>query len=197
MGLLDGAVVGVAEHALTAVAPPAGALVHIALWLRKHWQTIVVVLAIGAVVYFVDRAPWAESRGFHSRDAEVGDLKKQYADLQAADAKATAAAVQHALDVEHAQDQAKEDQHAQDQILRASANADLARHIAQLRAQIAAAGWNGRQPASGEDGGAAGGIVGTGPVSLLDAGDLQICTDNTVKALGWQGLFARLKAIPR
>jgi len=191
--------IGLAEEAAAnAVVPGSGALVHIGLWLRKHWQTIVVVVLVVGAAALVQRAPWAERRGFHSRDGEVAGLKKQYADLQAADAKAQADAIQHALDVEHAQDQAKEVQAHETQDLLARARADAAAYAGRLRAQAAgAAKGDGQQSAPGEGGGAAGGADGTGGLSLMDAGDLQACTDNTVKALGWQSFWAKLKAIPR
>jgi hypothetical protein len=198
MGLIEGAIERTAESAITAVAPPAGALVHIALWLRKHWQTIVVVLVIGALAALIWRAPWAESRGFHSRDAEVGALKQQYAELKAADAKAQADAVANAFRIEHAQDQVKEAQANETQDLLTRARADAARYAERLRTQAAGtAQGNGEQSAASEGGRSAGGAAGAGSMPVMDAGDLQICTENTVKAIGWQAYWAKLKTIPR
>ena len=184
--------------ALNAVLPGAGTALGFGQFIRRHLPGMLMMLVVVVLAGALYWAPWAEARGRHSRDLEVAGLKNKYADLQAADANAQAAAVAHALEIERAQDKVKEAQANETQDLLARARADAAAYAVRLRRQAAGtAQGNGQQSAPGQGGGSAAGAPGDGPLSFLDAGDLQICTENTVKAVSWQAFWTKLKAIAR
>jgi multidrug efflux pump subunit AcrA (membrane-fusion protein) len=184
------------EAVANAAVPGAGALLHIGRWFGRHWQTVVVGLVLAALAFLILKAPWAYADGKHSRDAEVAGLKKQYSDLQAADAKAQADAVQRALDKERARSNAREVSSDEIRTMGASADALAQRYIDRLRREAAlAASRNAAQPATGAPGQSAGGIDGPGGLSVLDEADVRACTANTVKALGWPKFWDRMKAL--
>lgn len=79
---------------------------------------------------------------------------------------------------------------------RAAGAADYARRV---RGQSACPTYRGDagKTRAAEAGDTPGDSDGAGGVPVMDADDVRICSDNTVKALGWQNFNRRVTAIPR
>lgn len=184
--------------AANAVVPGSGVLVKVGGFISRHGPGILMALVSVALAGLLYWAPWAVSRGAHSRDLEVAGLQKTIADMKAADAKATAEAEAKARAVEGAQTQAKEGSNHEIQDMRDRALALATARLAQLhqpaQAGTAAAGVG---EAANAGGGAGLAPAGSGSMPIMDDDDLRICTENTVKALSWSRWWLKIQAIQR
>jgi len=180
------------EGAANAIVPGSGALVHIWLWCRKHWQTLVVVAAVFALALTIWRAPWAEARQRDKDQAQITALQKTVSDMQAASAKAEADNKAHVAATEAADEQTRKVQTDALSAQLVDAHAALA---GWLRSQAAAhnAGGNGVPQTPGS----ASSVDGAGQSAVVSVPDLEICAENTVKAQGWQDWYKAVSANPR
>jgi len=161
-----------------------------ALFSRLPWRYIGGAIAIIALGLLLWRAPWAENRGFHKRDAEVAALNDTITNMKAASAasKAKNDAYVAAKNAKNARIQKE----AEDAVTQSSADARAAvrdyilRHPAQAAAGNASGGIApGSTPAPGA-------TAGAGQMSVVDAEDLLACTDAVVVAVGWQEWWSKL-----
>lgn len=189
----------VAAVGANAVVPGSGVLVKVGGFIGRHGPGILMALVTVALAALLYWAPWAVSRGAHSRDLEVAGLQKTIADMKAAEAKARADAEAKARAIEGAQTQAKEGSNNEIQDMRSVALALANARVAQLHAaasQVGTAAAGGGK-ASGAGGGTGLAAAGPGSMPLMDDDDLRVCTENTVKALSWSRWWAKINAIPR
>jgi hypothetical protein len=185
--------------AANAVIPGSGVLVKVGGFFARHGPGILMAWLVVGLLGLLYWAPWAVSRGAHSRDLEVAGLQKTIADMKAADAKATAEAATKARAAETAQNAVKEGSDHEIDDLRTRALALAATRLAQLRgAPSQAAATAGVVGGQGGGVSPAAGLPATaGRVSVVDGDDLRICTENTVKALGILPWWTKNAAIPR
>jgi hypothetical protein len=185
--------------AADAVLPGSGEALKAMGFIRRHGPGILMGLALVAALALLYWAPWAEARGRHSRDLEVAGLNRTISDMKAAEAKAAADAAIKARGIETAQTSGTEGSNHEIEDQRNRALSLAAGYLAQLRTKAAAGNPGGANAAGGPAGapGSSGLSAGAGGVSVLDADDVRICTENTVKALGVLPWWEKMHAIPR
>lgn len=189
-----GLITSIEETAANAVVPGSGALVHIWLWCRKHWQTLVVVGAVFVIALTIWRAPWAENRQREKDQAQITTLQKTVDDMKAASAKAAADNKQHVLDVQTADEKTRK---AETDALSANLVDARAALAGWLRTHAQASPGNAGASGLSQAANTAGAVDGTGQNAIVSIPDLEICTENTVKAQGWQDWYRSVSAIAR
>jgi hypothetical protein len=161
------------------------------------WKVIGIAFAVAGLVVLLWRAPWAENRGFHKRDAEVGALSKTISDMKMASAQAQADAEASARRIEASQTRATQEATRDLQTQLAAARAAASAYAARLRVSAGAVTGGASKADSAGATQSAGATAGGGALPLMDDDDLLICSENTVKAQGWLAWWRKISAIPR
>jgi hypothetical protein len=159
----------------------------------RHWKLILgglVALSLSVALFL------ARSDARHAHEALTAEKASHALDIATWRAASAKAIADNLADV-----RAKEGDAA---IITEKANHDLESQLADARALAADYARRVRAGTTGDHGNAgqagigtiastASAIGGTGGVSILDEEDVRICTDNSVKLLGWQSFYASLR----
>jgi hypothetical protein len=152
------------------------------------------LLALVGAYLWIDHHGY--QRGFHKRDAEAAALNLTIANMKAASEQALANARATNHRIEAAQNAATQESSHELQDQLAAARAAAAAYAERLRSAEAAPGGTGQAGASSASD-ASRPAAGTSPVSVMDDDDFRLCSENTVKAIGWRAWWLRINAIPR
>ena len=150
-------------------------------------------IVIGAFAFSYHRGV---IHGFHKRDAEVAALNQTIVNMRAASEQALANARSNNHRIEAAQNAATQESSHELQDQLAAARAAAAAYAERLRSAEAHSGGAGQAGTSGSPD-ASRSAAGAGAVSVMDDDDFRLCSENTVKAIGWRAWWLRINAIPR
>lgn len=163
-------------------------------FILPRWKWIVGGLAIGlvALTIVILRADVQHYKKLLTAEKSAHAL--DVANFRSAMATAKATNVETVRAVETDTSKITEDKQHDLETQLASARAAADDYARRLRTEASANKGAAGQGDLSQTAGTSGGIVGTGSVPVMDDGDLQICSVNTVKAKGWQDWYGQVRA---
>jgi len=161
----------------------------------RHWKAITAVTALISILVYIGILKGDVSHWHKLANQFAEQNKLLEASYTAAQQTARANNIEAVRKAETDGAKISEDKQHDLETKLADARALADAYLVRLRAGTATVdkGTAGQAVVSAASG-TPGDLVGTGGVSVMDAGDVQVCTANSVKALGWQQFYGDVRA---